>query len=67
MDRKFGIYILVGLVIGVFFGMLLGPAIGNNLLGIGLGALGGVFVGWFAAAAALKRRGGEEDEKTREE
>lgn len=65
MDRKFGIYILLGLVIGVLFGVFLGSATGNTILGIGPVALGGVFVGWFAAAAALKNRNGKEDEETR--
>ena len=56
MDRKFGYYIALGLVIGVVFGMGVGAASGNTLFGIGLGALGGVFIGWFVAAAALKNR-----------
>jgi hypothetical protein len=57
MDRRFGYYIVLGLVIGVAFGTLVGAASGNTLLGIGLGALGGVFIGWFVAAAALQTRG----------
>ena len=57
MDRKFGYYIVLGLVIGVVLGMGVGAASGNALLGIGLGALGGVFIGWFIAAAALQNRG----------
>jgi hypothetical protein len=57
MDRRFGYYIVLGLVVGVVFGMGVGAAIGNVLLGIGLGALGGVFIGWFIAAAALQSRG----------
>lgn len=52
MERKFGYYILLGLLIGVIFGTSLGAANGNTLWGIGLGALGGVFIGWFVAAAA---------------
>lgn len=51
LDREFGTHILLGLVIGVLFGVFLGAITGNTLLGIGLGALGGVFVGWFATAA----------------
>jgi uncharacterized protein YcfJ len=56
MDRRFGYYIVLGLVIGVVFGMGVGAASGNTLLGIGFGALGGVFIGWFVAAAALQNR-----------
>ena len=54
MDRKFGYFIVLGLAIGVVFGMGVGEANGNTLFGIGLGALGGVFIGWFVAAVALK-------------
>jgi hypothetical protein len=56
MERKFGYYIVLGLLIGVVFGMGLGAANGNTIWGIGLGALFGVFVGWFVAAAALQNR-----------
>jgi hypothetical protein len=59
MERKFGYYIFVGLLIGGVFGMGLGAANGNTILGIALGALGGVFIGWFAAAAALENRIGK--------
>ncbi|GIK42944.1 MAG: hypothetical protein BroJett011_67770 [Chloroflexota bacterium] len=60
MERKFGYYILLGLVIGVVFGMGLGAANGNAIWGIWLGALGGVFIGWFIAVAALENRKNEE-------
>ena len=56
MERKFGYYIVLGLLIGVVFGMGLGAANGNTIWGIGLGALFGVFIGWFVAAAALQNR-----------
>jgi hypothetical protein len=62
MDRRFGYYIVLGLVIGIVFGMGVGAASGNTLFGIGLGALGGVFIGWFIAAAAHQdqgRKGGQ--------
>ncbi len=52
MDRKIGGYIAAGLAIGSALGLLWGPMIGNTALGIGIGALAGVFIGWFAAAAA---------------
>ena len=56
MERKFGYYIVLGLLIGLVFGMGLGAANGNTIWGIGLGALFGVFIGWFVAAAALQNR-----------
>jgi len=52
-EQKFGIYIFVGLLIGAFFGMLLGNA--NPILGVGSGALAGVFIGWFIAAAVMEK------------
>jgi hypothetical protein len=51
MDKKFGLFILAGLLIGSTFGIFFGPVLENPLLGVGLGALGGVFIGWFVAAA----------------
>ena len=56
MDRRSEYYIALGAVIGVVFGLGVGAASGNTLLGIGLGAIGGVFMGWFVAAAALQNR-----------
>jgi ABC-type uncharacterized transport system permease subunit len=55
MDRKFGYYIVLGLLVGAVYGFGLGAVNGNTLLGIGLGALAGVFLGWFVAAAVLER------------
>jgi uncharacterized membrane protein len=55
MDKKFGYYIFAGLLIGAVFGSLWG-AKGNILLGIGIGALIGTAIGWFAAAAVLERQ-----------
>lgn len=56
MERRFGIYIFLGLVIGAVFGMGVGAASGNTIFGIGLGALFGVFIGWFVAAALERRK-----------
>jgi hypothetical protein len=58
MDKTFGYLILIGLAIGVFFGLSLAPAIGNTLLSIGFGALAGVFFAWFVAAAIQENRKG---------
>jgi ABC-type uncharacterized transport system permease subunit len=55
MERKFGYYIVLGLLIGVVFGMGVGAASGNTIFGIGLGALSGVFIGWFVAVASQNR------------
>jgi len=55
MKQKFGYYIVLGLATGVVFGMGMGAANGNTLFGIELGALFGVFIGWFVAAAAQNR------------
>jgi hypothetical protein len=59
MDKRFGYLVLLGLVIGALFGLSLAPATGSTLLSIGLGALGGAFIGWFAAAAVMQNREGE--------
>ncbi len=56
MDRNFGLFIVLGLVIGSIFGVSLGAVIGNNAIGIMLGPISGVFLGWFVAAAVLKNR-----------
>ena len=59
MDLKFGLFIVLGLVIGSVFGVSLGAVIGNNAIvaiGIIAGPIGGVFLGWFVAAAVLKNR-----------
>jgi ABC-type uncharacterized transport system permease subunit len=54
VNKKFGYYIVIGLLIGAIFGMGIGAANGNPLPGIGMGALVGVFLAWFIAAATLK-------------
>jgi membrane associated rhomboid family serine protease len=57
MERKYAYFIVLRLVIGAVFGVSFGAAQENIPLGVQafLGALGGVFVGWFAAAAMQKR------------
>ena len=54
MDKKFGRYIFGGLLIGAFLGWGW-SANGNTLPGIGIGALAGVALGWFIAAAILEK------------
>lgn len=62
MDKKFGIYIFLGLLIGAVFGMGLGAANGNAAFGIGGGALAGVFLGWFVAAAVQQSQNHKKDQ-----
>ena len=54
MEGESVYYIVLGMVIGALLGLLLGGANDNTPLGFGLGALGGVFLGWFVAAAAIE-------------
>jgi len=54
MERKIGIYSFLGLIIGAIFGLSLGAANGDIIWGIGLGALFGLFIGWFVAAAVIE-------------
>ena len=53
MDRKFGFYVLLGVVIGSVFGIGFGSANGNIHLGLGIGILSCVFIVWFLAVANL--------------
>jgi hypothetical protein len=55
MDRKFGYYVFFGLLIGAIFGSGIGAANRNTLAGLGIGALAGVFLGWFIAAAIIEK------------
>lgn len=53
-ERKFGMYIFGGALIGAALGSLWSA--GNNpLVGLGIGALIGMAIGWFAAAAMLQQ------------
>jgi len=49
-------------LIGVVFGWGLGSTSGNAIIGAGIGALVGLFLGWFIAAAAF-----EKEEKDKED
>jgi ABC-type uncharacterized transport system permease subunit len=52
MDKKkFGYYVFGGALIGAFL-RLTWSAGDNPLMGLGIGTLAGVFLGWFIAAAA---------------
>lgn len=55
MEKTFGYFIFGGALIGAMFGLIW--AGGNNpLMGLGTGALGGAFLGWFIAAAFLEQK-----------
>ena len=55
MKRKFGIYVFLGMLIGAAFGLFFGAGGVNPLFGVGGGALVGVAIGWFIAAAMMER------------
>lgn len=54
--RTLALYALAGAAIGSTFGVFIGAVSGHRLLGVGIGALAGLYVGWFVAAAVLERR-----------
>jgi len=54
MDKKFGYFVFGGLLIGAFLGWGW-SANGHILMRIGIGALVGVALGWFIAAAVLEK------------
>ena len=51
MNKKYALYILIGMVIGAIFGIAFGPALNNTSLATAVGAIVGLFIGWFIAAA----------------
>lgn len=50
MDERISLSILTELAIGSGFGLIMGAALENLYLGIMLGALGGVSIGWLITA-----------------
>lgn len=54
MDKRFGLFILLGMIVGAMFGVSF-TANGNQLTGVFGGAVAGVFVGWFIAAAVREK------------
>lgn len=58
MDKRFGLYIVLGLILGSVFGSSFDPAIGNTTLAMKLGTRG-VFIGWFIAGAVIETSKGK--------
>ena len=59
MDKKkFGYYVFGGALIGAFLGLIWSTG-DNPLIGLVIGALVGVAIGWFAAAAMLEQNNKE--------
>jgi hypothetical protein len=56
MDRRFGYFVFGGAAIGALLGMLFTAGRSNAVEGLGIGALVGVAIGWFAAAAWLEQQ-----------
>lgn len=54
MDKRFGYFVFGGLLLGTLLGWMW-TASGNAILGLGVGALVGTAIGWFAAAAIMER------------
>lgn len=55
MEKTFGYFIFGGLLIGAMFGLIWAGG-RNPVMGIGIGALVGVSLGWFIAAAVFEQR-----------
>ena len=55
MEKTFGYFIFGGLIIGAMFGLIWAGG-RNPVMGIGIGAMVGVALGWFIAAAVLEQR-----------
>jgi ABC-type uncharacterized transport system permease subunit len=60
MNKTFGYYVFGSLLIGALFGSIW--TVGSNpLIGAGIGALAGTFIGWFVAAAVLEQNKKKQD------
>lgn len=55
MKKIFGVYVFLGWLIGAGFGIFVGFGSGNLSAGFWSGTLVGVAIGWFAAAAVIKK------------
>jgi hypothetical protein len=55
MDKSFGYFVFGGLLLGALFGWLWAAST-NPLTGMGIGAVVGMAIGWFAGAAAIEQK-----------
>ena len=55
MEKTVGQFIFGGLLIGAMFGLIWAGG-RNPVMGVGIGAIVGVALGWFIAAAILEQR-----------
>ena len=62
-EQKFGSYVLLGFAIGGITGMVLEAGNGNTFFGFWIGALVGVFLGWFIAATVWQNKNRKKDNK----
>jgi hypothetical protein len=63
MDLAYADTVFLGFVVGGVSGAFLEPlTCGNTLLGIGIGALCGVFAGWYVAEMVVRNWDEEEEE-----
>lgn len=56
MNKTPAYYIFLGLLMGAVLGWGLGAVNGNAIHGMQLGALAGLFIGWFIASTSLQQR-----------
>lgn len=62
MDKRFGYLVFGGLLIGVLFGLMWSA--GRNVMpGLVIGALVGLAIGWFAAAAVMEKEKEKKEDK----
>lgn len=61
MEKTFGYFVFGGALIGAFLGWAW-SASNNPIMGLIIGALVGVAIGWFAAAAVMEKNKKESNE-----
>ncbi|MGE5074066.1 MAG: hypothetical protein ACM3MF_11610 [Anaerolineae bacterium] len=55
MDRRFGYFVFGGAVIGALLGIMVTAGGGNAMVGLVIGGLVGLAIGWFAGAARMEQ------------
>ena len=56
MDKTPAFYVFLGLLLGAIFGYGAGAMNGNAIHGMQLGAMVGLFIGWFIAVNPLEKK-----------